>query len=125
MREGKVESYFQPHIGAEYDLFLDPDTGIGERGGEYVPYRVIPDLLPAGSGRVLAVYVSSNRNDGTWRWLLDQVAGWAGGRLQAFVCDRGGNGIIFLAFQGNDRLKFMPGTLTNDFDPVAEWRVRS
>jgi hypothetical protein len=90
VRTGKTESYFHPHINTEYDIFLDPDTGIGERGREFVPYRVISDLLPAASERVLAVYVSSNRNDVTWRWLLDQVAGWADGRLQAFVCDLGG-----------------------------------
>jgi hypothetical protein len=125
IRDGRSEPYFQPHIGADYDLFLDPGTGIGEGGREYVPRRVIADLVPNGAERVLLVYVSWNRNDPAWRWLLDQVPGWAGGRLQGFVCDLGGNGILFLSNKGNDRLKYMRGTLTTAFGPVAEWRVRS
>src|SRR5205823_5793144 len=57
-RNGKKESYFQPHFDVEYDLFLDPDKGIGKGGCEHVPYRVIPDFIPSGSQRVLLVYVS-------------------------------------------------------------------
>lgn len=125
LRDGKEEPYFQPHFGQEYDLFLDPDIGIGEGGCEYVPVRVIPDLVRAGSERVLLVYVTSNWSDPTWKWLLDQASQWADGRLQAFVCDLGGSGILFLANKGNDRLKYMRGNLSNVFGPLKEWRVKS
>ena len=125
VRGGREESYFRPHVGHGGDLFLDPDTGIGGRGCRYFPCGVIGDLLPAGAGRVLLVYVSTNRNDASWRWLLDRVPRWAEGRLQAFVCDLGGNGILFLANKCNDRVKYMRGTLSNVFGPVAQWRVIS
>src|SRR5437870_5403316 len=72
-RDGWVESYFAIHFGAEYDLFLDPDTRIGKGGNEVVPISALPELVPAGSERVSLVYVSSNPNDLNWRWLLDQV----------------------------------------------------
>jgi len=124
IRNGRTESYFAPHFGGDDDLFLDPDVGIGERGLEYVPYRVILELLPDKSERVLLVYVSSNRNDPTWQWLLDQTSMRTGGRLQAFVCDLGGNGILFLARKGNSRIEFMRDVLRNAFGPVKEWRVK-
>jgi hypothetical protein len=125
LRGGREEPYFGPHVGHDGDLFLDPDTGVGGRGSGYVPCGVIGQLLPAGAERVLLVNVSADRKDATWRRLLGRVPRWADGRLQAFVCDLGGNGILFLANKGNGRMKFMRGTLKNVFGPVAEWRVIS
>ena len=82
-------------------------------------------LLPDESDRVLLIYVSMNRNDVSWGWLFDQVRNAGGGKLQGFLCDLGGNGILFLSHRGNDRLRFMRGTLRCVFGPMAEWRLKS
>lgn len=123
MRNGKSESYFKPHFDMTYDLFLDPDTGIASGGREYVPRGILSMLLPEKSDRVLLIYVSANRNGRDWRWLLSQLDVWFKCPTRAFVCDLGGNGILFLSNQWNDRLKFMRGALRNAFGPFAEWRI--
>src|SRR5690242_15180041 len=37
VRNGVEEPYFEPHIKTDYDLFLDPDNGIGDSGPKHVP----------------------------------------------------------------------------------------
>jgi hypothetical protein len=123
-RGGLMQPYFAPHIGKEHDLFLDADTGVGDGGREHVPYRVIGEMLSKASTRLLMVYVTPSFNNPSGLIELSRINEWFPTRFGGFVCDLGGNQIMFLAVAGNERLASVKSALKERLGPFADRRVK-
>lgn len=119
-RNGRSQDYFEPHYVQDYDLFFDPDTGIGNGGRRHLPWRVIPKLVPEGSVRVLAVFQSKYRvKDFEEHFTEKHLA-----RYQHFlICLGQGAHIAFVAAPGNGRLGLFRHALVRAYHPFETDRV--